>query len=164
MANLYGPPLRLAGDARAFDISPAWMSWVGQAPALELLEAVGIEPSTRTTPRWRRASAPGSGCEPATRRSSRSTCPDEAADRLAAARVRCAGRGGLTRFSFHLANTEADVDRALEARWRGLAVGERLELDAVRAGRDAELVDAAVRGAQLAARRAATRAPRRSSS
>ena len=40
--------------------------------------------------------------------------PVEAADRLAAARVRCAGRGGLTRFSFHVANPEADVDRALD--------------------------------------------------
>jgi selenocysteine lyase/cysteine desulfurase len=40
--------------------------------------------------------------------------PVEAAERLAAARVKCAGRGGLTRFSFHLANTEADVDRALD--------------------------------------------------
>ena len=43
MENLYGGPLRLAGDARALDVSPAWLSWVGQAPALELLEAVGIE-------------------------------------------------------------------------------------------------------------------------
>ena len=41
--------------------------------------------------------------------------PVAAADRLEAARVKCAGRGGLTRFSFHLANTAADVDRALEA-------------------------------------------------
>jgi selenocysteine lyase/cysteine desulfurase len=41
--------------------------------------------------------------------------PVAAAERLDAARVRAAGRGGLTRFSFHLFNTEADVDRALEA-------------------------------------------------
>jgi hypothetical protein len=33
----------LAGDARRFDVSPAWMAWVGGAPALELLEAVGTE-------------------------------------------------------------------------------------------------------------------------
>jgi selenocysteine lyase/cysteine desulfurase len=70
MATLYSGPLRLASDARALDVSPAWLSWIGQAPGLELLEA---------------------------------------------ARVKCAGRGGLTRFSFHLANTEADVDRALDA-------------------------------------------------
>jgi hypothetical protein len=29
--------------------------------------------------------------------------------------VKFAGRGGLTRFSFHLSTSEADVDRALEA-------------------------------------------------
>ena len=34
-ASYYGPPLRLADDARRFDISPAWFSWVGAAPALE---------------------------------------------------------------------------------------------------------------------------------
>ena len=38
-----GPPLRLADDARRLDGSPAWFSWVGSVPALELLEAVGIE-------------------------------------------------------------------------------------------------------------------------
>ena len=41
--SYYGPPLRLATDARRFDVSPAWFSWVGTAPALELLEQIGIE-------------------------------------------------------------------------------------------------------------------------
>ncbi len=40
---VYGMPPRLAEDARAFDISPAWHSWVGTAPALETLLAVGVE-------------------------------------------------------------------------------------------------------------------------
>jgi selenocysteine lyase/cysteine desulfurase len=114
MRNLYGGPLRLAGDARAFDVSPAWMSWVGQAPALELLEAVGIERvhahDTTLAARFRA----GLGMRPGDSAIVSLDLPEEAADRLAAARVRCAGRGGLTRFSFHLANTEADVDRALE--------------------------------------------------
>src|SRR3954452_23087289 len=39
--SIYGSPLRLADDARRFDISPAWLSWVGQAPSLDLLTAVG---------------------------------------------------------------------------------------------------------------------------
>ena len=30
-------------DARRFDLSPAWLSWVGAAPALALLEEVGVE-------------------------------------------------------------------------------------------------------------------------
>lgn len=115
MANLYGPPLRLAGDARALDISPAWMSWVGQAPALELLEQVTVEAvhvhDLALADRFRA----GLGMEPGASAIVSLDLPVEAADRLEAARVKCAGRGGLTRFSFHLANTEADVDRALDA-------------------------------------------------
>ena len=114
MANLYGPPLRLADSAKALDVSPAWMSWVGQAPALELLEGVGIEAvnahDTALAARFR----DGLGLTAARSAIVSLDLPEEAADRLAAARVRCAGRGGLTRFSFHLANTEADVDRALD--------------------------------------------------
>jgi selenocysteine lyase/cysteine desulfurase len=41
--SIYGPPLQLAKDARRLDISPAWFSWVGTVPALELLAAVGID-------------------------------------------------------------------------------------------------------------------------
>ena len=114
MANLYGPPLRLADSAKALDISPAWMSWVGQAPALELLEAVGIEAVHRHDIALAARFRAGLGLEPGASAIVSVDLPLEAADRLAAARVRCAGRGGLTRFSFHLANTEADVDRALE--------------------------------------------------
>jgi selenocysteine lyase/cysteine desulfurase len=40
--SIYGPPLRLAKDARRLDISPAWLAWAGTVPALELLTEVGI--------------------------------------------------------------------------------------------------------------------------
>ena len=40
--SIYGPPLRLARDARRLDISPAWLSWAGTVPALDLLDEVGI--------------------------------------------------------------------------------------------------------------------------
>ncbi len=114
MANLYGGPLRLAGDARAFDVSPAWTSWVGQAPALELLAQVGLEAvhahDTALAARFRA----GLGLPAGDSAIVSLDLPAEAADRLAAAGVRCAGRGGLTRFSFHLFNRAADVDRALD--------------------------------------------------
>ncbi len=42
-ASYYGPPLRLAHDARRFDVSPAWFPWIGTAPALELLLEIGID-------------------------------------------------------------------------------------------------------------------------
>jgi selenocysteine lyase/cysteine desulfurase len=41
--SIYGLPLRLAADARRFDLSPAWLSWVGTAPALGLIVDVGVE-------------------------------------------------------------------------------------------------------------------------
>jgi selenocysteine lyase/cysteine desulfurase len=39
----YGLPLRLADDARRYDLSPAWFSFVGAAESLELLVKVGID-------------------------------------------------------------------------------------------------------------------------
>src|SRR5690606_13444288 len=39
----YGGPLRLADSARRFDTSPAWMSWVGAVPSLELIDSLGVE-------------------------------------------------------------------------------------------------------------------------
>ena len=41
-ASYFGPPLRLAADARQYDTSPAWFSWVGAQPSLELLNRIGI--------------------------------------------------------------------------------------------------------------------------
>jgi selenocysteine lyase/cysteine desulfurase len=114
MSNLYGGPLRLADSAKALDVSPAWMSWVGQAPALELLESVGIEAIHAHDIGLARRFAAGLGME-APESAIVSVALDEgAADRLAAAGVMAAGRGGRLRFSFHLSTTEADVDRALD--------------------------------------------------
>src|SRR5205807_5808636 len=42
--SYFGPPLRLASSARRLDLSPAWFSWVGTHPALELIEQVGVAP------------------------------------------------------------------------------------------------------------------------
>ncbi|MYV99208.1 aminotransferase class V-fold PLP-dependent enzyme, partial [Streptomyces sp. SID3343] len=41
--SYYGPPLRLTSTARRFDTSPAWFCQVGAAPALEVIEAIGVE-------------------------------------------------------------------------------------------------------------------------
>ena len=50
-ASYFGGPLRLAADARRLDTSPAWHSWVGAAPALALLEEIGVERDPRARPR-----------------------------------------------------------------------------------------------------------------
>jgi selenocysteine lyase/cysteine desulfurase len=111
----YGGPLRLAPGARRFDVSPSWFSWVGQAPALELLRDVGID-AIRT---WDVALAnrfrAGLGLDPSD--SAIVAVPPEpgAVERLDAARVMFADHGDLLRFSFHLYTSEADVDVAVSA-------------------------------------------------
>jgi len=114
MANLYGGPLRLAESAKALDVSPAWMSWVGQAPALELIEHVGLEAIHAHDVGLARRFAAGLGLADGDSAIVSVALDEGAADRLAAGGVMAAGRGGRLRFSFHLSTTEADVDRALD--------------------------------------------------
>ena len=54
--DLFGPPLRLPPPGR-LDTSPAWVSWVGTAPALELVNRIGVQRS-RSRRRPGIASAP----------------------------------------------------------------------------------------------------------
>jgi selenocysteine lyase/cysteine desulfurase len=115
METLYGGPLRVADGAKRFDVSPAWLSWVGQAPALDLIERLGVaaihEHDLALANRFRA----GLGLPPGGSAIVSLDLPADAARRLDAAGVKFAGRGGLTRFSFHLSTSEADVDRALDA-------------------------------------------------
>jgi selenocysteine lyase/cysteine desulfurase len=108
-ASIYGPPLRLAKEARRLDISPAWLSWVGAAPALELLAEVGIAEIHRhdlalaNELRARLGRPPGDS--PIV-----TAAAEGGLERLHAAGVSGSIRGGNIRLSFHLHNTAADVD------------------------------------------------------
>jgi selenocysteine lyase/cysteine desulfurase len=112
--SYYGPPLRLAADARRLDISPAWFSWVGTAPALDLVNEVGVaaihDHDVALANRFRA----GLGLPPA---DSAIVSVDvaDAERRLAAADIRAAVRDGRLRASFHLYTTVEDVDRAVAA-------------------------------------------------
>jgi selenocysteine lyase/cysteine desulfurase len=110
----YGAPLRLAADARRFDLSPAWLSWVGAAPALAVLEEVGLETIHTHDVALANRFRAGLGM-PAGDSAMVSLPAAGLAARLRDAGVMATEREGLMRFSFHLYNTEADVDRALEA-------------------------------------------------
>jgi len=112
--SYYGPPLRLAGSARRFDTSPAWFSFVGAAPSIELLNEIGIGAVHAHNVGLARRFLTGLGLPPA-ESAIVSVAHPSAAERFAAAGVRAAIRAGRARLSFHLYNTEADVDRALEA-------------------------------------------------
>ncbi|GIG86463.1 aminotransferase class V [Plantactinospora endophytica] len=112
--SYYGPPLRLADDARRFDLSPAWFCFVGAAPALELLAEVGLPAIREHNVGLANRFLTGLGQPP---RDSAIVTVDvpSAAEKLAAAGVRAAVRAGRVRASFHLYTTEHDVDLALTA-------------------------------------------------
>lgn len=112
--SYYGPPLRLAGDARRLDLSPAWFSWVGAAPALELLVSVTVDAVHDWNVRLANRFLAGLGLPPGDSAIVSVDVPG-AQERLAAAGVRAAVRDGRLRASFHLYTTEADVDAAVEA-------------------------------------------------
>ncbi len=113
-ASFYGLPMHLAGDARAFDLSPAWFSYVGAAPSLELLGHIGIEQIHRHDVALADRLLTGLGLPPQGSAIVALETP-QAEQRLTAAGIRAASRGGKTRLSFHLYTTEADVDRAVKA-------------------------------------------------
>ncbi|WP_422770921.1 aminotransferase class V-fold PLP-dependent enzyme [Plantactinospora sp. WMMC1484] len=113
-ASYYGPPLRLAEDARRFDISPAWFCFVGAAPAMELLAEVGLPAIREHNVRLANRFLTGLG-RPAGESAIVTVDVPGAAEKLAAAGVRAAVRAGRVRASFHLYSTEHDVDLALTA-------------------------------------------------
>jgi selenocysteine lyase/cysteine desulfurase len=120
----YGPVTEVAKSARRFDVLPPFLPYAGAAHSLELLasldlaeihahdlglaarfraglERVGIAPLPDTSAgRSAIVALPGLG---------------HAAGRVAEAGIQGAERGGNLRFSFHLYNTGAEVDRLLDA-------------------------------------------------
>jgi selenocysteine lyase/cysteine desulfurase len=114
LTDQFGPPLRLPDTARRYDTSPAWFSWVGTEPALKLLNEIGVETVHEHDLRLANRFRAGLGLEPGDSAIVTSDVPD-ATERLARAGIMAAARAGRLRASFHLYNTEADVDAALSA-------------------------------------------------
>jgi selenocysteine lyase/cysteine desulfurase len=112
--SYYGPPLRVAQSARRLDISPAWFSWVGTTPALELLESIGIEQIRDHNVGLANRFRDGMGL-PEGDSAIVSLDLDGETRRLRSEGIVVAIRGGRLRASFHLYNTAADVDAALRA-------------------------------------------------
>jgi selenocysteine lyase/cysteine desulfurase len=111
----YGLPLRLAPDARRFDISPAWHCWVGAAPALEVLASAGVTAIGRHNIGLANHFLAATG-HPASNSAIVSVPADQAAvDRLTGAGVRFGVRAGRVRMAFHLYSTVADVELAVAA-------------------------------------------------
>ncbi len=111
----YGAPLRLAPDARRFDVSPAWLSWVGTVPSLAVLESVGIEAIHDHDVALANRFRAGLGLPAGDSAIVRLVVGAEGEARLRSAGVMATERDGGVRFSFHLYSSARDVDRALEA-------------------------------------------------
>lgn len=107
-----GPPQ--AREARRLDSSPAWFSWVGAEPALEVIEAVGVEAIRAHDVGLANCCRAGLGLEPSESAIVGLDAPG-AEQRLARAGVKVSMRAGRIRAAFHLYNDEADVDRLLDA-------------------------------------------------
>jgi selenocysteine lyase/cysteine desulfurase len=113
-ASYFGPPLRLAHSARRLDTSPAWFSWVGTQPAIELVNRIGVEAIHAHDVALANRFRAGLGLEPGDSAIVSADVPG-ARERLEAAGIVAAERGGRLRASWHVYNTEQDVDAALEA-------------------------------------------------
>ena len=112
--SLYGPPLRLANSARKLDISPAWFSWVGTAPVIELLEEITIEQIHSYNVGLANYFLEGLDLAPSN--SAIVSIDIEDADiKFKNSNIQASTRAGGLRASFHLYNTIEDVNRALDA-------------------------------------------------
>jgi selenocysteine lyase/cysteine desulfurase len=108
-----GPPLRLAREARRLDTSPAWFSWVGALPALQLLNAVGAEAIHDHDVGLANRFRAGLGLEPSNSAIVTVAVPD-GLERLKGVGIHAAQRPGGVRIGFHLYNDEEDADLAVD--------------------------------------------------
>ena len=107
-----GPPLRLAHDARRLDTSPAWFSWVGALPALELLNEIGVEAIHEHNVGLANHFRARLGLEPSNSAIVTVESPG-GLEKLRAEGMHAAQRGSRVRVGFHLYNTEEDADSAV---------------------------------------------------
>lgn len=119
--NTYGPVERLASSARRFDEPPAFLAYHGAEQSLALLEEIGIETihahDTALAARFRAGLiALGHEPVPVAGESAIVSVPglEHRHPDLRRALVAVSVRAGYVRAAFHLYNSTADVDRALD--------------------------------------------------
>ena len=112
--SYYGAQMDLAEGARRFDQSPAWFCYVGAAPALELVEQIGVETINQHNLALANEFRDGLGLPPSDS-AIVSTALAGAQEAFASAGIRAAVRDGKLRASFHIYTTQADVHLALTA-------------------------------------------------
>jgi selenocysteine lyase/cysteine desulfurase len=111
-STIYGLPLRLAGDARRFDVSPTWFSALGSGltlPWLASQDRDAIEAHSLGLARRLRTEL-----QLPQEDSAIVSIPTAAADKLGQAGIRASIRAGAVRVGFHLYNTDDDLDRLVD--------------------------------------------------
>lgn len=112
--TIYGLPLRLASDARRFDLSPTWFSALGAGlamPWLASLDRAAVEEHCLGLANRLRTEL-----DLPQQSSAIVSLPiQDAAQTLQRAGIRAAVRAGALRVGFHLYNNENDLDRLLDA-------------------------------------------------
>ena len=114
-ASCYGPSMQLAHDARRFDVSPVWLSWVGAVPALEVMgmaptALIGEHNIALANDLRRRLELPPVASPMVSLVDPTATT----ARRLAERGATVASRAGRVRIAFHIWNTPEDVDLVAE--------------------------------------------------
>lgn len=113
--SLYGPPLRLANDARRHDTSPAWLAWLGAVPALKLIEKIGVNMINRHDVGLANDFRDGMGMPPGQSPIVSVRGIPQAREQLAHHGLRASVRGDGVRLAFHIYNSKEDVKKALQA-------------------------------------------------
>jgi len=113
----FGGPLSLSATAARFDVSRAWMPWLGASESTRLLASWKTSGLFEGVRALADRLAAGTNCP---RPGSSLVCvPIEGAEKaresLREAGIKASVRGTSIRFSPHVYNTEADIDRAIEA-------------------------------------------------
>lgn len=111
--SVYGTPLRLADSARRFDVSPAWLSWMGSVPALETIASQGVEAIHRHNTSLADSARKRLGMEPTG--SAIVTVPLSDTSALTERGISASLRASNVRVGFHLYNDSSDVDALVEA-------------------------------------------------
>ena len=108
--GIYGLPLRLAADARRFDLSPVWFAHVGAAQTVPWLAGLDLAAVRDHCVGLADATLAALGHPPRGSAIVAVDLTDEQVSMLTNAGVVGAVRAGRTRLSFHLYNTMDDVD------------------------------------------------------
>jgi selenocysteine lyase/cysteine desulfurase len=107
--SIYGPPLRLAPDARRFNVSPAWFDFVAAAHAAELIADTGVPAIQSHSVGLANSLRSLLGMAPSN--SAIVSVDTPHGEALARAGITAAVRAGRVRMSFYLYNTMDDVER-----------------------------------------------------